>query len=369
MKSMPFNQGIPTIVSTRIKNLSFLLIIQVVFIHAYRPTWNVNPHGFDKFNYFIQYLISQEICRSAVPLFFIISGYLFFIGYKATAKWLFEKWQRRISSLMVPYLLWSLIGIVSFFVMQSIPSTTHFFTHKLLKDYTLFDFLKTLLWQPVPYQLWFIRYLFLYILLAPVMYFVCQKFYSVLVLVVVTALLLIFPVLVHYHFIEWFSYGAVLYYMGFYLLGNFLSINNNKIRLTPLSTSEQAIFFLIWLTLCFTETYLKIALHLTMFGLHDLTIFIGIYCMWILADSTGKCLNKMNFSILSSYAFFVFAAHEPLLTILIKCGNYLVRGQSSLVYLILYFLCPIITIMTSISAAILLSRHFPKIYMRLTGYR
>jgi surface polysaccharide O-acyltransferase-like enzyme len=371
MKSIQSSPEISPDISTRLTYLSFFLIIQVVFIHSYRETWGDNPYGFDRLNYFIQYLISQEICRSAVPLFFIISGYLFFIGYSANIKkWLFSKWKRRIQSLVIPYLLWSIIGIVAFYIMQSIPSAAQFFTHKLLVDYSLFDFFKTLLWHPIPYQLWFIRYLILYILITPLIFFIFQKYFGILVLSVAISLLVIFPAMVHYHLIEWFSFGAVLYYLGFYLFGIFLSINNNnKIKLDQLGSSSRTSFIFVWLILCLMETYLKVVDDVKIFGLHDLTIFMGIYCIWLVSGDIQKYFNKMSFSVLSSYTFFIFALHEPLLTILLKCGNYIVPWQSSLLLLILYFLCPIITIMVSVTVAILLSRHLPNIYKQLTGFR
>lgn len=369
MKSLQFSKEISQDLSSRIRNLFLFLIVQVVFIHAYHLTWHKNPSGLDKFNYFIQYFISQEICRIAVPLFFIISGYLFFVGYSANVKWFFNKWRRRISSLVIPYLLWSIIGIVAYYVMQHIPSTTQFFTHKLLKDYTLFEFLKTLLWTPFPYQLWFIRYLALYILLTPLIYFICKKGFGILAIVMAISLLVIIPALSQHHLIDSFRFGAVLNFLGYFLLGSFFSINRDKIRLDQ-KTGSCLSFCFIWITLCLVDTYLKVMHNFTIFGLHDLSVFVGIYFVWILSGKFQRYVNQtQGIAALSLYTFFLYASHEPLLTILKKGGNFLVSEQSPLLLIILYFLCPIMTIMISISVAILLSRHLPKMYMRLTGFR
>ena len=155
------SKNISSDLSARIRILSFILIILVVFIHAYHVTWETQSFALDKLNHFIQYLISQEICRISVPLFFIISGYLFFVNPRPSANWFLNKWRRRISSLVMPYLLWSFIGMVSFYLMQEMPFTSSFFTHKLLKDYTLLECINKLIWDPIPYQLWFLIRLFI----------------------------------------------------------------------------------------------------------------------------------------------------------------------------------------------------------------
>ena len=72
-----------TYLSYKLKVLSLIAIIFVVFIHA-----NINIPDSTNFLYensaFLQYFISQGITRTAVPMFFIISGYLYFISFDGT---------------------------------------------------------------------------------------------------------------------------------------------------------------------------------------------------------------------------------------------------------------------------------------------
>lgn len=62
---------------------------------------------------------SEGLCRVAVPAFFFISGYYF---YKSFDKWniniWFEKINKRIRTLLVPYILWNLISLL-FAIMAS----------------------------------------------------------------------------------------------------------------------------------------------------------------------------------------------------------------------------------------------------------
>jgi surface polysaccharide O-acyltransferase-like enzyme len=67
----------------KLKVVSFISIVLVIFIHSY----NINYSEIQeeslilRFNFFTQFLISQGISRIAVPIFFAISGYLFFVNY------------------------------------------------------------------------------------------------------------------------------------------------------------------------------------------------------------------------------------------------------------------------------------------------
>lgn len=69
--------------SLRISLIRFPLIVCVVFIHAYGSTVGMAGMqiGVTNTNFaadFVRNIISQGIARTAVPLFFLISGYLFF---------------------------------------------------------------------------------------------------------------------------------------------------------------------------------------------------------------------------------------------------------------------------------------------------
>ena len=141
--------------SLRLQLLRFPLIVGVVFIHAY--TLPTDPptaiaSGFH-INEFIQTLISQELARCAVPLFFLMSGYLFFSG----AAWSTEKYKTkirsRISTLLIPFLFWNILVLMLFAAAQSHPKTAPFISGKMMpiRDYGIFEYLSAIFWhQPVP---------------------------------------------------------------------------------------------------------------------------------------------------------------------------------------------------------------------------
>ena len=102
-----------TYLSYKLKVLSLIAIIFVVFIHA-----NINIPDSTNFLYensaFLQYFISQGITRTAVPMFFIISGYLYFISFDGTLNTYLIKTKKRIKSLVLPYFITS-FSVFSFY--------------------------------------------------------------------------------------------------------------------------------------------------------------------------------------------------------------------------------------------------------------
>ncbi|NJL74541.1 MAG: acyltransferase [Saprospiraceae bacterium] len=171
--------------STKLKYISFVLMVMVVFLHSH----NLSGKG-DLLNYYVQNFISNGITKISVALFFMISGYLFFFQVEAfpIPSWL-QKVQSRTRSILLPYLLWSLWGMLLFFTLQSLPYSRSFFNSDVLAEQSIPQLLYIWLVKPLPYQLWFLRHLFVFVLATPFIYLVTR--YAPLVLLILVALLLL----------------------------------------------------------------------------------------------------------------------------------------------------------------------------------
>ena len=105
-------------VSTKITLLQFWSIIAVVYTHSYNgyprmmhPTSTYNPkNGVIAFQYF---LVGGAL-RFAVPIFFMMSGFLFFMHkkYDQPAFKIGKRIDSRIKSVLIPYLLWDCIAYI-----------------------------------------------------------------------------------------------------------------------------------------------------------------------------------------------------------------------------------------------------------------
>ncbi|MDD6970288.1 MAG: acyltransferase, partial [Treponema sp.] len=118
--------------SKRITSLRFLLIVFVVFIHAnltpddalnYYHYDFIQPKWIEVFKNFICYTLGG----AAVPLFFLFASYLQFSKNDSYPTLL----KKRSKSLLLPYILWSVITVILYFIAQSIPQTAPYFQNPI----------------------------------------------------------------------------------------------------------------------------------------------------------------------------------------------------------------------------------------------
>src|SRR5262245_34302895 len=113
--------------SRKIKILSLLAIVSVVYIHANNTEPRIqfpdsviaeDPHV----NSFVQFFIANGLARFAVPLFFCVSGYLFFRPGSGEGVMLFlRKIATKLRTIVVPFLIWSFAGFFLTRLMLHIP--------------------------------------------------------------------------------------------------------------------------------------------------------------------------------------------------------------------------------------------------------
>lgn len=117
----------------------FVMSIFIVFFHAYTSVqiydyWKDLPvyRGVARF-------FSLQIGEMGVPVFFLISGYLFFGKYQQTWMCYKSKMQKRFYSLFVPYIFWNAFIIAAYYVAESIPTIQTLFNEggKLVHDFDL----------------------------------------------------------------------------------------------------------------------------------------------------------------------------------------------------------------------------------------
>src|SRR5690242_5496540 len=102
--------------SNKLKALSLGAVILVVFLHSHNEEIKfssgelLGTQGYAVL--FIENFLSKGIARIAVPLFFTISGLLFYKHFEFTASGVLTKLKGRFKNLFIPYLFWSVFGLV-----------------------------------------------------------------------------------------------------------------------------------------------------------------------------------------------------------------------------------------------------------------
>ena len=156
-----------TVLSKTFSLLRFPLIVMVVFIHIYGSTIMVNGNIVGECNATIYHLIgrvfSKNLFALAVPTFYFIAGYLFFLNQTLNKDRYFLQMKKRFKSLVIPYLFWNLWMIVFMLFYQYVGNKVGFY-FRGKADSRLFDnrFFKMFL----EYRVRVLSYLFSIIFLA-----------------------------------------------------------------------------------------------------------------------------------------------------------------------------------------------------------
>lgn len=272
--------------SKKIKFLSFFAMIGVVYCHAYNyfdrflQSRTVLSEGANP-GAMLQFFIINGLVRFAVPLFFIFSGYLFFVHFEFTWKGYLQKVLKRVRTLVVPFLIWTALAGT-----------------------------------------------FLYIV---------------------------------YRFV-----GLERYSIVYEKVGTMLDKEKYK--------NVTKVITILWVAGCFcyalcSGTMGKAAyVSYLLLALYKINVITGLASMWRLYDiNAGKWQDKKWVKAIVSCTVIVFVVHEPLQHLLtdVLLEKMTFNGAHTLIY----FVLPIVMILSCAGLGILLKKVCPKVYGVLTGGR
>lgn len=338
--------------SNKIIKVSFWLSICVVYIHANNTTtyqFNLN-NFFQKFIYIFENW-SQGWQQCAVPLFMMISGFLFFRNYN-NGKYL-SKLKSRVKSLLIPYLIWTNIpwftlSIVKLFPFASEISTNAKFTLESWINFTIYAYGTVL---------WYVKVLIIYVLIAPLIYKLLKNkklsLYFICIIFACNAFLLSVGK----------SIPDFIYQCVPYLIGAWLSI---------------------WKSNLFTDRKSK-KICLIGLGIFLLQIFIAIDSEHVLIHPTTQYIYKMSLPLPLWIALDIFSFSKPAckiekLSFPIYCTHsiiletlekiiYILGGNNIVIAGISYIFMPIFVVTILVFIFLLFDRYFSNIYKFVFGNR
>lgn len=224
------NTDTRTLQSRAITILRFPLAVMIVAIHCYYfNTQHINQDTIGAWAFIVKWIInfcSIILTDCAVPLFFVISGYLYFFKKtKYSVSEYLAKTKGKCITLLLPYLTWNIVAIIahpSEFLASSWGERILGFWSR---DMTIGG------WDgPWDGPLWFLRDLFIVMLFSPIISYLIRKIGLLL------PILLSIPILFRYPSIFpgfsitafcWFSLGSYLAIRP-RLLFNMLTCNDMK---------------------------------------------------------------------------------------------------------------------------------------------
>lgn len=154
---------------------SFVFSLLVVWVHAYNAELFLGAAEWMEPVNRLEHWIGDGLAQVAVPGFFMISGYLFYRNFNLGR--LREKWNRRIRSVLVPYILWNFLYYLGYVAGSRLP----WMRDVMGKDpipLRLDVIVDAVINYRYNYVFWYLFQLILLIMLAPVLYLVLGRLWS-----------------------------------------------------------------------------------------------------------------------------------------------------------------------------------------------
>ena len=163
---------------------SFAFSLLVVWVHSYNAELYLGKTEEMAQICRMEHWIGDWISQIAVPGFFMISGYLFYRDF--TWEKLRGKWDRRIRSVLVPYILWNFLYYLGYVIGSRLPWMRDV-VGKGVIPFNLNAMVDAIINYTYNYVFWYLYQLILLILLAPVLYPVLRHVWSRIVFFVALA--------------------------------------------------------------------------------------------------------------------------------------------------------------------------------------
>ncbi|MEG0857292.1 MAG: acyltransferase [Terrisporobacter sp.] len=343
-------------ISNKIKNMSLIMTFLVVVLHSNNLE---NPSLFNV-NTLIQNVIGQGIARLAVPIFFFISGYLFFYKFNPSKSAWISKFKKRFKSLFIPYVIWCTGWLVILYIVELTAFGRAMFSDRIITDYNFIELFKNTYIYPLPYQFWYIRALMLNVILSPIIYYVVVKLKD-------KAL----PIIAVFWFFDVIYYPILMFAIGACLsIGDYdLHFANFRKRIKLLGVGFVS--GVIIKTIIIYMPQLPNQQYLELLG-ENVIILFGIPFAWLLYDVIGE-IYKDKFDLgkemkLAKYGIFIYFFHIPLQSIIKKLW-FKVMPITDISSLLIFFVAPVITIIICALTGIFLRKYMNKFYGLLTGGR
>lgn len=164
--------------SDKLRILSLISIIIVLYIHSGFHADEIEGMAW---NDRVQEFVSGMIGRCAVPLFYMISGYLFFLKVPDGMTSIYGKMRKRVGTLVVPYIIGCLFFVGFGVLMAVLPGVSKYMNSSVMPLFSkpIGEILRSIFYDagngtPCAFQLWFLRDLILIVATSPLWY-LCLK--------------------------------------------------------------------------------------------------------------------------------------------------------------------------------------------------
>ena len=307
-----------------------------------------------------------------MPTFFLISGYLFFYKGIFSISFYFRKLKKRVSSILVPFLLWNILYMVIWAlgdlriarnddaeILGIVPFVTGL-TSNIFRD--VYQWVMGMFVNfngasaPVNIPFWYLRDLICMFVLSPIVFWFSKytRLYGLILLGIAWILLGKYAT---------FPFGILVFNMRpavlFFIMGAVLSVNK-KNMVEELTKTSPWIYALYGIVALFD--LLTVNMECNSY-IHRLTILIGIIVVFkigLMVVVYRKGTESPLFKKVKVTNFFIYASHWLILYLLALPLGKLAAGASDVFMILLYILQIVLCCIICIWGGLLLNRYFPK---------
>jgi fucose 4-O-acetylase-like acetyltransferase len=328
--------------------ISFMCSIFVIYIHTYNlETYGIteNMDGLPKIVYCIE-TYWPYVVTIAVPMFFFISGILFFRTFEVSK--LFDKWKKRFFTIFLPYIIWCTLYYLYYVICTNTPAIRTIMNGSEVVKLSFGEWVRWL-WVNEYFTLWFLQNLIIYIAVTPLIWLLLKNHLSKLP-TGLAALAVILIGMKHLRFSIPYTYG-----IEFYLAGSYIGLNcrewlKYKNKFITLISCIYIIFNLV--------TVFKYWNFIA-----KILFFIAI---WYACDLFTSENTKYPWWM--SITFFTYVAHDVFLEAFEKIV-WKVFGNHAIFALLDYIFMPLAVEALLIGIAYIMRRKLPVIWKIITGDR
>lgn len=341
--------------SRKLSVLSFLMIVAVLYIHSF---YN-EAMGYPAASFVQSFVGNGGLTIVAVPLFYVMSGFLFFQGVTKIQECL-PKIRKRLRTLFIPYLLWNMIFVLWYVALQNLPGIGGFINSDIVGDIfggSFSNALFELFVAPASFPLWFLRDLIIIVLFSPLLYLAIRygKWITIIVL------FLIMPFVLKQT--ELFNQFGLAYFA----LGGCIALHSSLEKMNQvLNNPVFVISVIVYIGHAFM---LACGVRPNFVYLGEISVVAAIISVWKGYDLiVSRCNHFTSLNSILGYSFFIYLFHEPVFNIIKKIGLK-VLGVHEWSLIVLYLINPIIMCALAVAVAKVIQKYLPKVYGVLVGGR
>ena len=356
--------------SRKLSVLRLLAVASVVVYHAYplEPgSLLLAPPAAGSAVEFAQGFVSLALMRWGLPFLGLVSGYLFFRTFVPTLAGYLSKLRTRVRTLLVPFLIWSGLGMLFALLVTASPYAG---VSPYWRIDSVAEALDRWLLHPVIYPLWFLQALLVCMVLSPLVYLAVRLLRGWVLVPATLWWVVGWQPDVLWPWVSATAFPPFIAGAAIALLGWKMPAWGRKTGAARAAGAAGA----AWVAAALAAAWLAAAVLFTLYG-HELgrwtragllpVVVLGICVAWTVPDALRPHARPAAAALsLAPLSFFVYVTQEPALAVLEHAAE--AAGAPPV---LVYAVPPLAVITLALAAGVALRRLVPRPFAVATGGR